>query len=76
MGVDSIRWGASLDITLDGKFGSAIRRTLAHVLDSTQAGFSSPPISCSTVIFDSSSVIPVELLSSCIIKVPSVFQRS
>lgn len=47
-------------------FGSTIRRTLLHFIDSTQKGKLCPPHLQNSTIFDKDAIIPLNLLPECL----------
>ena len=56
--------------------GSPIRRSLFHVLDTTQSGCSNPPKFNTNEIFTKEDTIPLGKLRNCWVQVASVFAKS
>ena len=55
--------------------GSTLRRSLIHDLDTTQRGRKKPPKKLTAAIFNQDNIIPISVIKSCWLNVPSVFTK-
>ena len=56
--------------------GSSLRRTIFHILDTSQKGSTRPPKKLESPIFDKDSIVPLAFMKSCWLNVPSVFTKN
>ena len=70
---EDLIWSRKQDVTRS--FGGSIRRSLGHIIDTTQSGTASIPKNYSSPVFKEDDVIPRRFLMNCIINVPTVFKK-